>query len=202
MSLAPTRFLAIALSTVAISPALAETANYKVDAVHSTVLFKIQHFGAGNFYGRFNGFDGTIVHDEADASKNAITLNIKADSIDTANAKRDDHVKGPDFLNVAQFPTITFKSKEVKKVDDKNFELTGDVTLHGVTKPVTAKVEVTGKGKDPKGGERAGAEAKFTLKRSDFGMNYMPGALGDEIGVIVALEATKEAAAPKPAAGN
>ena len=196
------KFIAVALLASVFGPAFAETTNYKIDPVHSTVLFKIQHFGAGNFYGRFNSFDGTVAFDDADPSKSSVNLNIKADSIDTANQKRDEHVKGPDFLNVAQFPAITFKSTAVKKVDDKNFDLTGDVTLHGVTKPVTAKVEMIGKGKDPRGGERAGAEAKFTIKRSDFGISFMPGGLGEEISVIAALEATKAAAEGAPAAGK
>src|SRR5262245_53045788 len=123
------RALAIALAAFAVAPAFAEPTNYKVDPVHSSVLFRIQHMGAANFYGRFKTVEGAVVFDEADASKSSINLTIKADSIDTANPKRDEHAKGPDFLNVVQFPEISFKSTAVKKVDDKNFELTGDLTF-------------------------------------------------------------------------
>jgi len=164
-------------------------ASYKVDPVHSMVIFKVKHMGAGNFYGRFNQVSGTFTIDDADPSKNRVEFEVKADSIDTANKQREDHLKGPDFFNVVQFPTITFKGKELKKAGESH-EVAGDLTFRGVTKPLKAKVEKVGTGKGRRGETITGFEATFTLKRSDFGMNYMVGPLGDEIHVIVSTECT------------
>lgn len=192
--------LAILCATMGtISMAAAET--YKVDPVHSSVIYKIRHMGVTNHYGRFTGIDGTISLDEAAPESGSINMEIKADSLDTGNPKRDEHVKGPDFLNVKQFPTITFKSTSMKKTGDKTLDVTGDLTFHGVTKPVTAKLDLIGKGKNPRGGEIAGGEATFAIKRSDYGMNFMMQGLGDEVGLIIGIEAAKQAAgAVAPAA--
>ena len=162
----------------------------KVDPVHSTLLFKVKHFGAGNFYGRFNDISGTFTLDPKDPGKSTVEVQVKADSIDTANEKRNQHLKGPDFFNVKQFPLISFKGKTVKKTSDSAYEATGDLTLHGVTKEVKIRVEHVGSGKDPQGTQRAGFEATFKLKRSDFGMNFMVGPLGDEVQIIASLECT------------
>lgn len=168
--------------------AAAAAASYKVDPVHSMVIFKVKHMGAGNFYGRFNQVSGTFTIDDADPSKSRVEFEVKADSIDTANKQREDHLKGPDFFNVVQFPAITFKGKEVKKSGEGAYEVAGDLTLHGVTKPLKAKVEHVGSGKGRGGGAIAGFEATFTVKRSDFGMNFMVGPLGDEVHLIVSVE--------------
>jgi polyisoprenoid-binding protein YceI len=178
--------------------AAAET--YEVDPVHSSVIYKIRHMGVTNHYGRFNSLKGTITMDEAAPESGSIQLEIDASSFDSKNPKRDEHVKGPDFLNVKQFPTITFKSTQMKKTGDKTLDVTGDLTLHGVTKPITAKLEIIGKGKNPKGGEIAGGEATFTIKRSDFGVNFMPQGLSDEIGLIVGIEGVKKGGTAAPAA--
>lgn len=164
--------------------------SYKVDPVHSTLLFKVKHFGAGNFIGRFNDVSGSFVLDEKDPAKSTVEIQVKADSIDTANEKRNQHLKGPDFFNVKQFSSISFKGKSVKKGGDHAYEVTGDLTLHGVTKEVKIQVEHVGSGKDPQGTQRAGFEATFKLKRSDFGMNFMVGPLGDEVQIIASLECT------------
>lgn len=182
------------------SGAFAAAETYKVDPVHSSVIYKIRHMNVTNHYGRFNDLQGTITMDEAAPESGSINLEIKADSFDSGNPKRDQHIKGPDFLNVAQFPTITFKSTSLKKTGDKTLDVTGDLTLHGVTKPISAKMEIIGKGKGPRGGEIAGGEATFTIKRSDFGMGQMQGPLGDDIGVIVGIEAAKAQPGAAPAA--
>jgi polyisoprenoid-binding protein YceI len=167
--------------------AAAAAASYKVDSVHSMVIFKVKHMGAGNFYGRFNQVSGTFTIDEADPAKGQVDFQVKADSIDTANAKRDGHLKSGDFFNVVQFPSITFKGKEIKKAGSA-YEVAGDLTLLGVTKPLKARVEQVGSGEARGGGKIAGFEATFTVKRSDFGMSYGAGALGDEVSVIVSVE--------------
>jgi polyisoprenoid-binding protein YceI len=175
---------------LAASPVRAE--NYKVDPVHSSIVFRSKHFNLGYIHGRFNEFSGSFRLDDKNVSESSIEMEVKAGSIDTNNAKRDGHLKSPDFFNVKQFPTITFKSSKFKKIDDQNFEVTGDLTLHGETKPVTVKLEKVGSGKDPMGGVRTGLETTFTIKRSDFGMKFMLEGIGDEVRITVAVEGVRE----------
>ncbi len=189
--------LCLALSLVAllaVSPGVdaACADSYKIDPVHSIVLVRAKHIGVSYSYVRFNDIAGKISVDEADPGRDGIEVTIKAESVDSFNAKRDDHLRGPDFLNVKQFPVITFKSTAVKKTGDSEFELTGDLMLHGVTKSITTKLVRVGAGKDPWGGYRTGAEARFTVKRSDFGMTFMLEGVGDELDVIVSIEGIKE----------
>jgi len=117
---------------------------------------------------------------------------VKADSLDSANADRDKHLKGPDFFNVKQFPTLAFKSTRVRALGDKDYEVTGDLTFHGVTRPVTVKLERIGTGKGMRGETRTGFEATFAIKRSDFGMKYLIPAVGDEVRIIAAVEGIRE----------
>lgn len=165
---------------------------YKVDPVHSSFLFRVKHFNAGYFYGRFNEATGTVVIDEANPAKSSVEIQVKVESIDTNDVKRDQHLKSPDFFNAKQFPTITFKSKQVKPSGKDTYEVTGDLTLHGVTRTVTAKVTRTGGGKDPFGKFRIGFETVFTIKRSDFGMKFMLGPVSDEIRLIVSIEGIRQ----------
>ena len=131
--------------------------------------------------------------DEADPTKSTFTAEIPVANVDTHNAQRDAHLKSPDFFNAKQYPTITFKSTAVKKGDAPNtLQVTGNLTMHGVTKPLTVPVELTGKGQFPPGTQRAGVEATFVVKMSDFQIKGLPGAVGDEIRVIVALEGVKQ----------
>jgi polyisoprenoid-binding protein YceI len=163
---------------------------YQVDPTHSSMVFRVKHMGLANFYGRFNAISGSFILDD-DSTKNSFQIQIKTESVDTANTKRDDHLKSPDFFNSKQFPTITFKSTQVKKSGDATFDVTGDLTLHGVTKSVVAKVTKTGSGNNPMGKQAAGVEAELNIKRSDFGMSFMLQGLGDEILVIVSLEGSR-----------
>ncbi|HET6202607.1 MAG TPA: YceI family protein [Planctomycetota bacterium] len=168
-------------------------ATYEIDGVHSSVLFRIKHFDASFVYGRFNEVSGTLVYDEASPAASSVEVTIKADSVDTHNAGRDKHLKSPDFFNAEEFPVLSFKSKSVKgSGKGGGLEVTGDLTIHGVTKPVTVKGVHTGTGKGMKGEERAGFETTFTIKRSDFGMRFMAEALGDEVQITVALEGVKK----------
>jgi polyisoprenoid-binding protein YceI len=174
------------------TPAAAAPETYEVDAVHSTVLFRIQHAKAGNQYGRFNDMSGTFTLDDANPSAASVKLEVKAGSIDTANAKRDDHLRGPDFFNVAQFPTITFVSTAVAKAGEHAFDVTGDLTLHGVKKSVTVRMEKVGAAKDPWGNFRAGFEGVLTIKRSDFDMKNMLEVVSDEVRLILAFEGIRK----------
>src|SRR5438045_581123 len=129
-------FSVTALAALLLFAASAGADNYAVDGMHAGVSFKISHLGLSWTYGRFNEMSGDFTLDPADPSKSSFNLSIQVNSVDTNNKKRDDHLKSPDFFNVKQFPAITFKSTSVKPVKD-GYQVTGDLTLHGVTKPVT-----------------------------------------------------------------
>ncbi len=171
------------------SPPVPPADTFQVDPVHSSMMFRVKHMGVANFYGRFNSIAGSFSLDD-DASKNSFQVEIQTGSVDTAQKKRDDHLKSPDFFNAVQFPKITFKSVEVKKSGDA-FDVTGDLSLHGVTKAVTAKVTRTGTG-NMRGRQIAGVEAVLTIKRSDFGMTFSLDSLGDEVYIVISLEGGKQ----------
>jgi polyisoprenoid-binding protein YceI len=165
--------------------------SYTADPVHSTIVYRVKHMNATYFWGRFNTITGSFTLDEANPAQSRFEFQVKADSIDTGNAKRDQHLKSPDFFNVVQFPTIAFKSQSVTK-SGQAYEVVGDLTLHGVTKPITVKVVPTGTGKGPMGGPIAGIEATLLLKRTDFGMSNMLGGLGDDVWVTVSVEGRRK----------
>jgi len=177
------------------APALAAD-NYKVDPVHSALIFRSHHANIGYVYGRFNAVSGQFTLDEADPAKSSFSLEARADSVDTQQEKRDAHLKSPDFLNAKQYPTITFKSTSVKRGAGANvLEVAGDLTLHGVTKPITVQVELVGKGQFPPGTARAGIATDFTVKMSEFGIKGIPGApgvVGDEVRLMFASEGVKQ----------
>jgi polyisoprenoid-binding protein YceI len=160
---------------------------YQADTIHSSVVFRVKHMNTSYAWGRFNDITGTFSIDKANLAESKLDFKVKTDSIDTANAKRDQHLKGPDFFNVVQHKTISFVSKSVTPVGE-SYEVNGDLTLHGVTKPVTVKVSPTGEGAGPMGGKIAGIEATFTIKRSEFGMNKMVGPVADDVWVTVSVE--------------
>ncbi len=182
---------AVVVLSLGVTSASAAPDAYDVDAVHSAVLFRVQHMKAGYTYGRFNELSGKLVLDEANPSASSIEVEVKATSVDTNDKKRDDHLRGPDFFNVAQFPTLTFKSTAVKAAGTK-FDVTGDLTMHGVTKSVTVSMEKTGAGSDPWGFIRVGFEGTLTVKRSEFGMDKMLEGVGDEIRVTLAFEGARK----------
>jgi polyisoprenoid-binding protein YceI len=183
--------VAIALLVGVGSTARGET-TYKVDPQHATVIYKISHLNLGNAYGRFNEPTGTVVLDD-DAAKSSFTFEIQVDKVDTANPKRDAHLKSPDFFDAKQFPTITFKSTGVSKDGDNKYNVTGDLTLHGVTKSITVPIEKTGEGNGLKPGEtRTGWEAHADLKRTDFGVKGLVGPVGDDVHLTISFEAVKQ----------
>ncbi len=189
-------FVPIPQSTPPVSPAPAPVVQgrdgaFTIDDVHSCALFRVQHFHAGQFWGRFNNIAGSFTLSQ-DPSKMAFDVSIETDSVDSGNTKLDSHLKSPDFFNAKEFPTMVFKSTACTKNADGTFALTGDLTIKGVTKSVNAVIEVTGWGFDMGRGARAGAEARFKINRSDFGVSYgvENGALGNETTVIVGLEGT------------
>jgi len=164
---------------------------YKIDPVHSSVVFSVKHMGVTEFYGAFKEISGTVTFDTADPSKSSVELTMPVESIDTRNEKRDQHLKSPDFFNSKQFPTITFKSTKIEGTGDA-YKVTGDLTLHGVTKPVTAEFKKGGEGKNQKGQVLSGGEARFTIKRSDYDMKFMVGPLADDVNIVLGLEGVKQ----------
>ena len=168
----------------------AATETYKADPVHSSSVFRIKHANAAYFWGRFNEPMGSFTIDEADPTKSTFNVELTVDKIDTANDKRNAHLKSPDFFNAKQYPTITFKSTAVKKSEKANtLDVTGDLTMHGATKSITVPVEILGKGAFM-GQPRVGVESIFTVKMSEFGFKGNPG-IGDEVKLMVALEGAK-----------
>ncbi len=164
---------------------------YTVDPVHSSISFMISHAGISNIHGRFNDFSGKITIDKADPARSSFALSIPIESIDTNNEKRDEHLCAPDYFNAKQFPTMSFQSTMVKAIDG-GYEVTGDLTMHGVTKPISFKLKGADKVVEfPKGKQRIGMVSEFSILRSEFGMTVEPKALGDEISILVGIEAAK-----------
>lgn len=163
---------------------------YRVDPAHSTAIFRIKHLNASYNYGRFNDIEGTFTLDDGNPAACQIDITVKAASLDTHNPRRDQHVMGPDFLNVKQYPIITFKSTKFTPAGKDAYEVTGDLTLHGVTKPITVKVTRTGPVVGLRGA-MAGLETNFQIKRSEYQVNGMlsgPMQVGDDVWLIVSVE--------------
>lgn len=173
-----------ATAPVAAAPA-ADAKTLAIDTVHSTVLFRCMHLNTSWAYGRFDSFSGTIV---LDGDKSAVSIEIDTKSVNTANGQRDDHLRGPDFFDVKQFPKAVFKSNKVAPAGESKYKVDGELSFHGVTKPVSFEVEKTGSVDDPKFGKKTGFFAKLVIKRSDYGVSYMPGGLGEEVELTIALE--------------
>ncbi|MEP6859494.1 MAG: YceI family protein [Deltaproteobacteria bacterium] len=145
---------------------------WNIDGSHSTAEFSVRHLMITNVKGRFGTLSGTVVYDPEKPEASQIDVTIDATSIDTRDEKRDAHLRSPDFFDTEKFPTVTFKSTSVKKTDD-GFAATGDLTIHGVTKPVTLEVETpSAQSKDPWGNTRIGASATTKINRKDFGLNW------------------------------
>jgi polyisoprenoid-binding protein YceI len=171
------------------SPALAE--DYAVDAAHAGISFKIAHLGLSWIQGRFDEFGGQFTVDPTNPEKSSFELSINPASIDTNNQKRDEHLRNADFLNAKQFPSMKFKSTAVRSTKG-GYEVTGDFTMHGVTKPMTLELIGGRTAEFPKGVTRTGFSSEFALKRSDFGIDKFTPAVGDKIYVTVSFEGTQK----------
>ncbi len=179
------------LSVSTVEAKTAAAGSYKIDPEHSFVLFSISHLGISMSAGRFNDFEGDLVLGSGKNSK--VEVLVKTASVDTGNEKRDKHLRGPDFLDTKQFPTMRFVSRKVEyNAAGEPVRLTGKLSLHGKTSTVSFTVKPIGAGKDPWGGYRAGYQANVTIKRSDFGMKYMLGGVGDGIDITLNIEAIKQ----------
>ncbi|MBU3824077.1 MAG: YceI family protein [Candidatus Oceanisphaera merdipullorum] len=177
------------------SPVFAAPENYVVDTdgMHASINFKINHLGYSWVVGRFNDFKGNFVFDEDDAANNSVAITINTNSVDSNHAERDRHVRSKDFLDVKQFPEASFKSTSVTQGEDAGeYQVKGDLTLHGVTKEVVFEIEEVGAGKDPWGGYRRGFEGEMTLKPSDFGIDYDLGPAAATMELEFILEGVKQ----------
>jgi polyisoprenoid-binding protein YceI len=177
----------LGLWTAALPARAADT--FAVDPVHSSVVFRIKHLNLVHISGRFSQFSGTFAFDDKNPANCKLEMEVKIDSIDTANADRDKHLKADDYFDAAKFPTMTFKATSMKPSDETHYDVTGDLTIHGVTKPVTVKLERLGTIKDPRTGKpRTGWETSFTIQRSDFGMRTAIPAIADKVRISLAVE--------------
>jgi polyisoprenoid-binding protein YceI len=164
---------------------------YTYDLVHSSVSFKARHLDISWIHGRFNQVDGKFSLDRQDPSKSTFQLSIKADSVDTANQARDEHLRQPDYFDTKQFPTIEFKSTAVKAIPS-GYEVTGDFTMHGKTKSITFPL-MGGKEIESRGVKRVGFSTELKLKRSDFGFDKSAiGPIGDEAIIMIDCEGMRK----------
>jgi len=171
--------------------ARAATEAFDIDPVHSSVGFKIRHL-VSHVPGSFTNVTGTIKVDRANLEASTVEATIAIDSVNTANDKRDGHLKSPDFFDVAKYATATFKSTAWKKTGENTYDVTGDLTLHGVTKSVTLQTTLLGFGPGMRGGTTSGWEITGTINKSDFGVNgpaMLGKALGDEVKLEIQVEA-------------
>jgi len=177
------------------------TTNWNFDLAHSSVNFHVRHLMVSKVHGRFTLWGGSLEIDDDDITKSRVDVTIDAGSVDTREDKRDAHLKSADFFDVEKFPALTFKSTSVEKVSDEEITITGDLSLHGVTKSVKLAVELGGQAKDPWGGIRTGFSAKTSINRKDFGLGWNAvletgGVLvGEKIEITLEIEAIRAAAA-------
>jgi polyisoprenoid-binding protein YceI len=150
----------------------ATTTTWAIDPKHSTVEFSVRHMMVSTVRGRFGAVRGTLVLDEADITRSSVTAEIDVASITTGDEQRDGHVRSPDFFDVAAYPTITFVGTGIQRVDDERLRITGDLTIRGVTRPVTLAATYNGRGPSPFGFEVSGFSAEGSISRGDFGLNW------------------------------
>lgn len=185
------------LLSLAFAPSvLAEPITFGVDTAHSGVAFKVRHFFT-QVPGHFDDFDGTIVYDPENPASSTVELTVQAASIDTGNEDRDDHLRSPDFFHVEKHPTLSFVSTSVKPAGDGRLDVTGDFSLHGVTKRITVPVEVLGM-MELDQGARAGFSTEFPIDRKEYGITWNRALdqggtiLGDEVSVSIDVEAVEK----------
>jgi polyisoprenoid-binding protein YceI len=200
-----------AVALVVALPSLAFASTWEVDPAHSSAGFTVKHMMVSNVNGSFNVKSGVVNVDDKDITKSTVEATLDAASVNTGNTKRDEHLRAPDFFDAAKYPTITFKSTKVEKAGEGKLKVSGDLTMHGVTKPVV--LDVTGpsqESKDPWGNTRRGVQATTKLNRKDFGLTYNAAletggvAVGEEVTVNLDLSLTKKQPAPaaKPATAS
>lgn len=174
--------------------AQAMAADYRIDkeGQHAFVNFKISHLGYSWLYGTFKDFDGRFSFDAARPEASRVQVELKTASVDTNHAERDKHLRSADFLNVARHPVATFESSAVKSTGEGSADILGNLTLNGVTRPVTIKARFIGEGSDPWGGYRAGFEGSATLRLKDFDIRTNLGPASEEVELILSVEGVRQ----------
>jgi polyisoprenoid-binding protein YceI len=176
------------------------TTEWDFDLTHSSVNFHIRHLMVSKVHGRFTRWGGTLALDEQDLTRSKIDVTIEAASIDTRDDKRDEHLRSADFLDVASFPAITFKGTQIEREGEDTYRVLGDLTIHGVTRPVALEVEGGARVADPWGGTRTGFSAKTSISRKDFGLTWNVALeaggflVGDKLDITLEIEAIKKSA--------
>ena len=192
------RFLAlVAVLSLALA-SRAELVSYKIDSVHSSAGFTLRHL-VSKFSSSFTKVSGTVNFDAAAPEKSSVEATVEIASVSTANEKRDNHIKSPDFFDAAKFPSATFKSKSFKKTGENTFAVTGDLTIKDVTKEVVLNTELLATGPGMGGATLTGWEAKTTIKKSDFGLAgpaMLGKVLGDDVALTLSVEASHKPDAP------
>lgn len=186
-------FTALALGS-ALFAGQALAADYAIDKAgqHAFVNFKTGHLGFSYMHGTFKDFDGSFSFDAAKPEAGKIEVTLKTASIDTNHAERDKHLRSDDFLNVSKHPTATFKSTSIKSTGEGTADVTGDLTLNGVTKPVVIAAQFIGEGKDPWGGYRAGFAGTTTIKMKDFGIKMDLGPATENVELTFSVEGVRK----------
>ncbi len=186
------------LAVVAV-PQVAGASTWAIDPAHSNAQFAVRHLMVSTVRGQLGKVSGTVNLDENDLTRSTVEAAIDANGIDTREAKRDDHLRSPDFLDTAKYPTVTFKSKKVERTSGDTYKVTGDLTLRGVTREVVLNVDGSPTPmKDPMGNTKLGGVAKTTLNRKDFGINWSKSldgggvVVGDDVDVTIDVELVKK----------
>jgi polyisoprenoid-binding protein YceI len=189
----------VSLFNLATLRAAAQTQTWYLDPPHSAAQFSVRHMGISTIRGTFTKVNGVVV-DSPDLSKASVNVTIDASSVDTRVQMRDDDLRSDHFFDVAKYPTITFQSKRVESAGPGKLKVTGDLSIHGVTKEVVLDVDgPTPPIKDPRGNQHRGVSATTTINRSDYGMTYDSGMIGDQIGIQLDVELVEKApGAPRP----
>jgi polyisoprenoid-binding protein YceI len=182
-------FLTFVFALALAVSAAAQAGTWQIDPNHSAAQFSVRHLGVSTVRGAFTRVSGTATFDPADPSKTSLDATIDAASVDTRVEMRDNDLRSPHFLEVQKYPNITFKSKQAKSAGSGKLQITGDLTIHGVTKEIVLDVDgPSAPIKDPWGNQRIGASATTKINRQDFGVNGAPGVVGDDISITIDVE--------------
>ncbi|MBL8859892.1 MAG: YceI family protein [Planctomycetes bacterium] len=184
----PAALFALAAARPDEKPTPAGAGTYAIDNVHTAVFFKCKHLDTSWSFGRFDQVSGSFTLDTDKPENSKVDVTIDTSSVNTNDEKRDSHLKSPDFFDVKQFPTATFKSKSVKKQGAHNYAVTGDLSFHGTTQSVTLDMEHTGSSDTKMAGKRVGFFGTLVISRAAFGVKYGPDALGDEVTLTLSVE--------------
>ncbi len=169
--------------------AFAQAGTWQIDPNHSSAQFAVKHLGVSTVRGAFTKVSGSATYDSADPTKDSVDVSIDASSVDTRVQMRDNDLRSPNFLEVQKYPTISFKSRQVKSAGSGKLQILGDLTIHGVTKEVVLDVDgPSAPIKDPTGNQRIGASASTKINRKDFGVNGLPAVVGDDINITIDTE--------------